>query len=92
MLISLTTLLATLSSIFIAWLSAEEGLLLQLRFDQELSFDEIARLTGLGGSQRAHRHIAAILKKLHCTCYLARSLPVLRTSHAVSDTCVLYCT
>ena len=48
----------------LARLPAEERLLLQLRFDQELSFDEIARLNGLGDAQRAHRRIGAILKKL----------------------------
>jgi RNA polymerase sigma-70 factor (ECF subfamily) len=48
----------------VARLPAEERLLLQFRFDQELSLEEIARLTGLGDAQRAHRHIGAILKKL----------------------------
>jgi RNA polymerase sigma factor (sigma-70 family) len=45
-------------------LSKQERLLLQLRFEEELSLQEIARLTGLGDAQRAHRQIAAILKKL----------------------------
>ena len=45
-------------------LPAEERLLLQLRFEQDLSLDEIAKLRGLGDSQRAHRALAAVLKKL----------------------------
>ena len=48
----------------VARLAAEERLLLQLRFERELSFEEIARVTGLGDAQRAHRHLGAILKKL----------------------------
>jgi len=45
-------------------LPAKERLLLQLRFEQELSLDEIARLCGLQDAQRAHRTLAAVLKKL----------------------------
>ena len=45
-------------------LPKQERLLLQLRFEEELSLEEIARLTGLGDAQRAHRQIAAVLKKL----------------------------
>jgi RNA polymerase sigma factor (sigma-70 family) len=41
-----------------------ERLLLQLRFEQELSLDEIARLCALGDGQRAYRSIIAVLKKL----------------------------
>lgn len=41
-----------------------ERLLLQLRFEEELSLQEIARLTGQGDAQRVHRQIAAVLKKL----------------------------
>jgi RNA polymerase sigma factor (sigma-70 family) len=48
----------------VASLSADERLLLQLRFEEDLSLDEIARLTGRGDAQRVHRHIAAVLKKL----------------------------
>jgi RNA polymerase sigma factor (sigma-70 family) len=48
----------------VALLPSDERLLVQLRFEQELSFDEIAHLTGLGDAQRAHRRIGAILKKL----------------------------
>ena len=48
----------------VASLPAPERLLLQLRFDGDLSLDEIARLTGLGDAQRAHRHIGVILRKL----------------------------
>ena len=45
-------------------LPKQERLLLQLRFEQDLSLEKIARLTGLGDAQRVHRHIAAVLKKL----------------------------
>jgi len=45
-------------------LQAKERLLLQLRFEQELSLEEIARLYGLQDAQRVHRAIAAVVKKL----------------------------
>jgi RNA polymerase sigma factor (sigma-70 family) len=45
-------------------LPAKERLLLQLRFEQELSLDEIARLCGLQDAQRVHRTLAIVLKKL----------------------------
>ena len=45
-----------------ASLPTYERLLLQLRFEGDLSLDEIARLTGLGDAQRVHRHIGVILK------------------------------
>lgn len=45
-------------------LPKQERLLLQLRFEQDLSLEKIARLTGLGDAQRVHRHIVAVLKKL----------------------------
>ena len=48
----------------VASLPPHERLLLQLRFQQELSLDETARLCGLGDGQRAHRSINAVLKKL----------------------------
>lgn len=48
----------------VASLPAEERLLLQLRFEEELSLQEIGRLTGLGDPQRVHRRIEAILKQL----------------------------
>jgi RNA polymerase sigma factor (sigma-70 family) len=41
-----------------------ERLLIRLRFEQSLTLEEIARLTGLGDAQRVHRQIAAILEKL----------------------------
>jgi RNA polymerase sigma factor (sigma-70 family) len=41
-----------------------ERLIVQLRFEDELSLDEIARLTGLGDAQRVHRRLTAILQKL----------------------------
>ena len=46
-------------------LPAQERLLLQLRFEQELSLQEIARLCGLQDAQQVHRRVTAILKKLH---------------------------
>jgi len=48
----------------LALLPAEERLLLQLRFEQDVSLDEVARLCRLGDGQRVHRKIAAVLKKL----------------------------
>lgn len=48
----------------LASLPAQERYLLQLRFEQELSLGEIARLCGLEDAQRVHRTLATILKKL----------------------------
>jgi RNA polymerase sigma factor (sigma-70 family) len=48
----------------VAALPAEEALLLQLRFEQDLSLEEVARLSGLGDAQRVHRKLALVLKKL----------------------------
>lgn len=45
-------------------LPAHERLLVQLRFEQDLSLEEIARIAGLGDAQRVHRQIAAVLQKL----------------------------
>ena len=45
-------------------LPAQERLLVQLRFEQDLSLDEIARIVGLGDAQRAHRQIGTVLQKL----------------------------
>ena len=45
-------------------LSKPERLLIRLRFEQNLTLEEIARLTELGDAQRVHRQIAAILEKL----------------------------
>jgi RNA polymerase sigma factor (sigma-70 family) len=45
-------------------LPVQERLMLQLRFEQELSLDEIARLCGLQDAQRVHRVLASVLKKL----------------------------
>jgi RNA polymerase sigma-70 factor (ECF subfamily) len=45
-------------------LPKHERLLLQLRFEEDLSLEEIARITSLGDAQRAHRQIAAVLQKL----------------------------
>ena len=45
-------------------LPADERLLVQLRFEQELTIDEVARLCGLGDGQRVLRKLAVILKKL----------------------------
>jgi RNA polymerase sigma factor (sigma-70 family) len=48
----------------VAALPAQERLLVQLRFEQDLSLEEIARVCGLQDAQRVHRKLAAILKKL----------------------------
>jgi RNA polymerase sigma factor (sigma-70 family) len=48
----------------LASLPTQERLLLQLRFEQELSLDEIARLCGLQDAQRVHRTLVTVLKKL----------------------------
>jgi RNA polymerase sigma factor (sigma-70 family) len=48
----------------VAALSDDERLMVRLRFDEELSLEEISRLTGLGDPQRVHRRLAAILQKL----------------------------
>jgi len=45
-------------------LASEERLIVKLRFENELSLQEIAQLTGLGDAQRAQRKLVAILKKL----------------------------
>jgi RNA polymerase sigma factor (sigma-70 family) len=45
-------------------LPADERLLVQLRFEQDLTLEEIARLCGLGDAQRTHRKLTAVLKKL----------------------------
>lgn len=45
-------------------LSKPERLLIRLRFEQSLTLEEIAGLTGLGDAQRAHRQIEAVLEKL----------------------------
>ena len=48
----------------VAALPANERLLVQLRFEQDLSLEEIARVCGLNDAQQVHRRLAAILKKL----------------------------
>lgn len=48
----------------VALLPADERLLLQLRFEHDLSLDEVARLCGLGDGQRVHRKLVAVLRKL----------------------------
>lgn len=48
----------------VASLPKDERLILKLRFEEDLSLDEIARLTGLGDAQRVHRRIGAMLVKL----------------------------
>lgn len=45
-------------------LPRNEQLILRLRFDDELSLEEISRLTGLGDAQRVHRRLTAILQTL----------------------------
>jgi RNA polymerase sigma factor (sigma-70 family) len=51
----------------VAALMSEERLLVQLRFEEELSLQEIAQLCGLGDAQRVHRKLLAILEKLRTT-------------------------
>jgi RNA polymerase sigma factor (sigma-70 family) len=41
-----------------------ERLLIRLRFEEALSLQEIAGLTGLGDAQRVHRRVAEVLEKL----------------------------
>jgi RNA polymerase sigma factor (sigma-70 family) len=48
----------------IGLLPRDERLIVQLRFEEGLSLEEIACLTGLEGAQRVHRRLAAILQKL----------------------------
>ena len=48
----------------VASLTKEERLILQLRFEQDLSLETIAGLTGLRDAQRVHRRIRALLMKL----------------------------
>jgi len=48
----------------VASLSKEDRLMLQLRFEEDLSLETIAGLTGLGDAQRAHRRIRAVLENL----------------------------
>jgi RNA polymerase sigma factor (sigma-70 family) len=45
-------------------LPGQEALLLQLRFEQDLSLEEIAKMCGLGDAQHVHRRLAGIFKKL----------------------------
>jgi len=48
----------------LAKLPAPERLLIRLRFEEGLSLEQIARLTGLGDAQRVHRRIADVLATL----------------------------
>lgn len=48
----------------VAALPARERLIVQLRFEQELSLEEIARVCGLRDAQNVHRALTAILRKL----------------------------
>jgi RNA polymerase sigma factor (sigma-70 family) len=48
----------------VALLPPGERLIVQLRFEDELLLEEIARLTGLGDAQRVHRRLGVILQKL----------------------------
>jgi RNA polymerase sigma factor (sigma-70 family) len=48
----------------LAALPGEDRLLVRLRFEDELSLDEISRATGQGDAQRVHRRLGAILEKL----------------------------
>jgi RNA polymerase sigma factor (sigma-70 family) len=46
-------------------LSRHDRLMIQLRFEQELTLGQIARLLDLGNAQRADRQIKEILARLH---------------------------
>lgn len=48
----------------LARLQPDERYLVCLRFEQELSFAEVARAAGLGDAQRAHHRLGIILEKL----------------------------
>ena len=48
----------------LARLSKRERLLVRMRFEQELTLDQIARLLNLGNAQRADRQIKMILTRL----------------------------
>jgi RNA polymerase sigma factor (sigma-70 family) len=48
----------------LARLPAPERLLIRMRFEEGLSLEQIARLTGLGDAQRVHRRIADIVGTL----------------------------
>jgi RNA polymerase sigma factor (sigma-70 family) len=48
----------------VSQLPVDERLLLQLKFEEALSLEEIARVMGLGDAQRVHRRLAVILQKL----------------------------
>lgn len=48
----------------VALLPPSERLIVQLRFEDELSLEEIARLTGLGDAYRVHRRLGVILQQL----------------------------
>ena len=48
----------------LAALPADERLVLQFRFERDLSLEEVARLCGLGDGQRVHRKLTAVLTKL----------------------------
>lgn len=45
-------------------LPPHERLLIRLRFEQELTLEQVARLLGLGNAQRAERQIKGVLEKL----------------------------
>lgn len=49
---------------YIGLLLPIERLIVRLRFEDDLSLDEISQLTGLGDAQRVHRRLAGILQKL----------------------------
>ncbi len=48
----------------LAELQVPERLLIRLRFEEGLSLEQIAKVTGLGDAQRVHRRIASILGTL----------------------------
>ena len=45
-------------------LPSRDRLLIRLRFEQELTLDQVAKLLDLGNAQRAERQIKAVLSRL----------------------------
>ena len=68
----------------IAGLPKEDRLLLRLRYEQDLTLEEIARLTRIGSAVTAHRRIEDALEKLR-TALAERDSPRVRERSAAGD-------